>query len=258
MAAAPAAAGRGRTAGSGAGQLADAEQERVVLDVVCREAAGVLGHDSAAAVRPGAVFRDLGFDSLTAVEFRNRVATATGLSLPATLVFDYPTPRVLAGWLRGEVTGARAVGPAVAAPVVVAGDPVAVVAMGCRFPGGVVQPGGPVGAGQVRHRRDLGIPAGPGLAGPGRGPAAGSPCGRAGSSMRRPGSTPGSSGSARVRRWRWTRSSGCCLRCAGRRSSGPGSTQLACGVRGPACSPGSPARTTPDCWPWPPTTPRAT
>ena len=104
-----------------------AERERVVLGVVCGEAAAVLGYESAEAVRPGAVFRDLGFDSLTAVEFRNRLGTATGLGLPATLVFDYPTPRVLASWLLSEITGtAAAVQAAAALPV--AGDPVAVVA----------------------------------------------------------------------------------------------------------------------------------
>jgi len=132
--------GRGLLAGRLAATTA-AEQQQLVLDVVCDQAASVLGHDSAAAVRPGAVFRDLGFDSLTAVEFRNRLVTVTGLALPATLVFDYPTPLVLARWLLGEITGAvvtadvprPAVAPALAAAV-------AVVGIGCRFPGGVAGP----------------------------------------------------------------------------------------------------------------------
>src|SRR5437764_1046332 len=105
----PWACGRGLRAGRLAG-LASAEQEQLVLEVVCGQAAAVLGHESAGAVRPGAVFRDLGFDSLTAVEFRNRLGVVTGLSLPATLVFDYPTPRLLAAWLRDQITGVLAAG----------------------------------------------------------------------------------------------------------------------------------------------------
>ena len=85
-----------------------AEQERIVLEVVCQVAAAVLGHVSADAVRPGAVFRDLGFDSLTAVEFRNQLGAMTGLQLPATMAFDYPTPHVLAQWLRAETAGGEA------------------------------------------------------------------------------------------------------------------------------------------------------
>ena len=90
-------------------------------------------------------FKDMGFDSLTAVELRNRVAALTGLALPATLVFDYPTAAVVAGWLRGQLTG-QLTGVVTAIPVAaratpaVTGDPVAIVALGCRYPGGVAGP----------------------------------------------------------------------------------------------------------------------
>jgi len=88
--------------------LPAAEQEQVVLEVICQVAAAVLGYVSADEVRPGVVFRDLGFDSLTAVEFRNQLGAMTGLLLPATLAFDYPTPLMLAQWLRAETAGEEA------------------------------------------------------------------------------------------------------------------------------------------------------
>ena len=139
-ASAPAGTGGGGALAERLADLTAADQERMLLQVICDQAAAVLGHDSADAVRPGVVFRDLGFDSLTAVEFRDQLAAATGLGLPATLVFDYPTPVALAGWLRLRITGAEVAGPVVAAPAAVAGDPVAVVAMSCRLPGGVAGP----------------------------------------------------------------------------------------------------------------------
>nr|WP_158895848.1 type I polyketide synthase [Amycolatopsis anabasis] len=126
---------RQRLAGAGA-----AERERVLLELVRTQVAGVLGFtapDTIGATRP---FTELGFDSLTALELRNRLNTATGLRLPATLVFDHPTPTALARHLHTRLVGAD-VRPATAAPVAKpAGEPIAIVGMACRFPGGVWSP----------------------------------------------------------------------------------------------------------------------
>ncbi|MFI6329691.1 type I polyketide synthase [Micromonospora chersina] len=134
----PAAALRARLA-----DLAPARREETLADLVRELAADVLGHDDATAIPATTAFRDLGFDSLTAVELRNRLVAATGRPLPTTLVFDHPTPVALARFLLAGLLGATGAPAEAAVPPAQRDDePVAIVAMACRFPGGVTDPEG--------------------------------------------------------------------------------------------------------------------
>ncbi len=127
----------GRLAG-----LSEPEQERLLLDLVRAQVATVLGYAGAETIGSGRAFKELGFDSLTAVELRNQLNTVTGLRLPATLIFDYPDPQVLARHLRTELVGAQSPVVHTPVPVVAATDdePIAIVGMSCRYPGGVTTP----------------------------------------------------------------------------------------------------------------------
>ncbi|MFD4432086.1 SDR family NAD(P)-dependent oxidoreductase, partial [Nocardia sp. NPDC058497] len=126
--------------------LSETEALAVVLDTVRVEVAAVLGFESGSDLGVDRNFRELGFDSLTAVEMRNRLRAVTGVRLPATLVFDYPTPEAVARFVLDESRGgsqvqvAAAAAPAAAA--LLSEDPVVIVGMGCRLPGGVSSPEG--------------------------------------------------------------------------------------------------------------------
>ncbi|MGY0459352.1 type I polyketide synthase [Kitasatospora sp. cg17-2] len=133
------------------------DRVRTLTELVRTHASTVLRHPDVETVRPGQAFSALGFDSLTAVELRNRLASVTGLALPATVLFDHPTPSALADRLLADLDldldlglPDAAGGTAGSAGPVGAGtgraaepdchEPIAIVGMGCRFPGGVAGP----------------------------------------------------------------------------------------------------------------------
>ena len=124
----------------------ETERESVILDVVRNELAIVLGHPPTTTIDPDLAFKDLGVNSLAGVELRNRLNTITGLHLPATLVFDHPTitPYRTTSYTH-EVVDVRAQSAVVVAATHATDEPVAIVGMGCRYPGGVVVAGGACG-----------------------------------------------------------------------------------------------------------------
>ncbi|WP_406730798.1 SDR family NAD(P)-dependent oxidoreductase [Streptomyces sp. NBC_01794] len=142
-----AAAGTGAAGGELARRLAalaGRDRQSHVLEVVTRHAAAVLGHEQSSEIDPRRPFSEVGFDSLGAIELRNALNTATGLRLPSSLIFDYPTPAALADHVLAVLAPAAAADAAAQAPAsgLLDGDddPIAIVGMACRYPGGVSTP----------------------------------------------------------------------------------------------------------------------
>uniref|UniRef100_UPI002483ADE8 type I polyketide synthase n=1 Tax=Saccharopolyspora phatthalungensis TaxID=664693 RepID=UPI002483ADE8 len=118
--------------------MSASERDHLVLELVRTHTADVLGRRGPETVEVGRAFKDFGFDSLTAVELRNRLSTATGIRLPSTLIFDQPTPAAVSRFLCDQLVGMS--GPANHGPVPhaqVVDEPIAIVGIGCRLPGGV-------------------------------------------------------------------------------------------------------------------------
>src|SRR5262249_33632764 len=116
-------------------------QLAALTDLIRSEAAVVLGHSSPEQITISGTFKDAGFDSLTAVELRNRLTAVIGVKFPATLVFDYPTLAGLAEYLRTRFLGVASGDARVPVRAVVGSvDPVVIVGMACRYPGGVSSP----------------------------------------------------------------------------------------------------------------------
>ena len=150
-----------------------ADRDRRLRSLVPEHAAAVLGHATARASTRGAASRTWVSTRWPPVELRNRLKDATGLRLPATLLFDHPTPEAAGRHLAGLPRSTIAAEPAAARrprhgrPRRRRPEPIAIVAMACRYPGGVGQPRGAVAARRDRRRRDPPVPRRPRL-GPGR------------------------------------------------------------------------------------------
>ncbi|MFE2977983.1 acyltransferase domain-containing protein, partial [Streptomyces sp. NPDC059258] len=112
----------------------------MLLKLVRAETAVVMGLDADTELDGSGAFRDLGLDSVRAVELRNRLVDATGLRLPLTLLFDHPSPEQLARHLVAQLTGTATATEPVTRRRGDDDEPIAIVSMACRFPGDVTSP----------------------------------------------------------------------------------------------------------------------
>nr|MDT0662024.1 type I polyketide synthase [Micromonospora sp. DSM 115978] len=118
------------------------ERDRAIAAVVRDQVAAVLAHPDPHALDLTRAFQDLGLDSLTALELRNGLNAEIGVNLPGTVVFDHPTPEALVRFLCAELSGGQ---PQQSAPVAAGreyhdDEPIAIIGMACRYPGGVTSP----------------------------------------------------------------------------------------------------------------------
>src|SRR5947209_3056822 len=117
------------------------DRPALLVEVIRAAAADILGYESAADIDPDVAFAELGFNSHAAVELAQALSEATGLDLPPALGFDYPTPAAAAAWLVTELTGEAPESPNRPQRATRADDePIAIVGMSCRYPGGVGSP----------------------------------------------------------------------------------------------------------------------
>ncbi|MEU3352366.1 SDR family NAD(P)-dependent oxidoreductase [Streptomyces sp. NPDC037389] len=141
---AAAGAGQGGDWAQSIAALPEGERAGAVTELVRGVVASVLGHANATTIDPERAFKELGFDSLSGVELRNRLNGVTALRLPTTAVFDHPSPAALAAFLLSKVadSGTKAVVKAARSAAATDDDPIAIVGMACRYPGGVTSPEG--------------------------------------------------------------------------------------------------------------------